>query len=420
MWPCLNVRANVRIHGDIPMDICQPVRRLLLIAPLLLVLTACGDDDDVLSNTNTPTTEATTPAATFSSTPSPTQFLLDGTMLVFIRDPVDQLRGYGALWISDADGHNARQISPDGINAAIASTGRDEGGGSVIYYVTQDTETTQTIWLYDLDSRSETSIFSYEGDPDTLSASVSPDGQYIAYVASSGLYFHDRTSDETRLLFASGDYDACQAAQLAECHAYIAPQWSTDNSLILATHSVYEGGWVDVIDPFADPPITYIEDSRTIPSSGNWSPDSDAVCAQGIYGGASSLYLFEAPTWETERLTPEYEDWTQNPEGRWVTDCGWLSETEILFATSLQNPPLKSELDLIDTSSRETTVITTFETSSCCSGVVTALPDARAAMLQFIDSAGYTWVQPLLVDIDTGASQPILSPGDFVVAAFTR
>jgi len=61
---------------------------------------------------------------------------------------------------------------------------------------------------------------------------------------------------------------------------------------------------------------------------------------------------------------------------------------------------------------------------TCCSfGRLTGVEGERSVVAQFpeyVEDNTPRWDRPQLIDIDSGASQPILETDDFVVAAFTR
>lgn len=398
-------------------------RRLLLVSPALLVALSCGGGDAQSSPTQTPTAVIETPTPLPATPTAVPPILGEDSTLVFIRHPVSIFPLLGELWISDGDGENARRVSPRGVTAAYAGKVRGKSGVDV-YFVTEEGEEDRSVWRLEIDSGEAQPVFSYQSPPNSLEAAVSPDGAYIAFVESTGLSLLNVASGDIRLLLASGDRTACANFDLFECHGDDGPQWSPDGRLLLVTHTVYEGGWVQVIDPFADPPMALVAGAREVPSSGFWSPSSGAVCAMGVYGGNSGLYLLEGPDWEPQNRFPGYEDWTMNPEGRSVADCAWLDESEVAYVTFSQTPSRAAELDVLNTPTDDWRVVALFEeVSSCCTGRVMAVEGQRLVVAQFFEHDernSVRWARPQIVDVDSGESRLVLETDDVVVAAFTR
>jgi hypothetical protein len=398
-------------------------RFLAIAAATLVILAGCGDDDDELAPTDgTPTIEATTTTTTPTVSPSPSPVERVGAMLVFLRAPADPYGHVGTLWMIDAAGLNARQISPQGVLAAFAGSGRNEGGRRVVYYVADEGANLRSIWAYDVDSGTSSNLFSYEAIPDAWDAAVSPDGTNIVFLASSGLSLHEMSTGETRLLFDLGQPGGCDPPLFDQCQYYVAPQWSAGGQLVLTTRVIYEGGWVQVIDPFVEPPRTFIDGSRAVPSSGRWSPNGDAVCGTGVgLAEPAGVYVLRAPDWALEDRFPEYRDPSLNLAGRYVTDCGWPTESEVVYTTSLSTAG-GAELDLLDVNTGDWRIVREFpEVVTCCSSRVTPVQGSRSVIAQFSEEGGDTgfrWAQPQLVDIDTGDARPILQAEDVVVAAF--
>ena len=321
--------------------------------------------------------------------------------------------------MSDLDGSNERQVSPPGIKTAPAGTSRTEVGGTYVYYISEDSDTDRSLWRFDPATSETTMLVQYQDTPGEFYGDVSPDGAHFAHTEPLGLDLYDFASATTKTLFAAGSGSDCVSGTIAQCYSWIAPQWSPDGKLLLVVHSVYEGGWVEVIDPFQSPPAVYTQGSREYPSGGEWSPDSSTVCAQGQYGNTSSLYLLEAPDWEARRVTGEYEDYTQNPDGHGVLDCGWLNDDTVYLAER-QQPQLEAEVNILFQNTGDTRLITTLPATSCCSGRLVVPDGGRVAVAQLYggSSGGYGWLQPSEVNLDSGAATPILHEGDVIAGYF--
>ena len=79
------------------------------------------------------------------------------------------------------------------------------------------------------------------------------------------------------------------------------------------------------------------------------------------------------------------------------------------------------ELNLLDRRTGESRLIATLpDGTSCCTGALSVLADARLAVTQFIVNEGSqsVWSQPATVDLDTGETTHILQKGDLVVSTF--
>jgi hypothetical protein len=386
------------------------------IAIALALVIACGDDEAPSPTPSSLASESATPSP--AATPT-----FPAAYLLFIRGTEEVGFPYlGELWMSDIDGNNERRITPEGVAAVAISPRRNEGGGAVIYFITKDGESERSLVRFDVDSETRDTVLSYTDALGRFYGDVSPNGQYYVHTQPLGLELYNIRDHTSRTLFASGHGATCQSVSIDECYnSWIAPAWSWDNSLLLTTHAVYEGGWVEVIDPHESPPLVLTEGSRGGPSQGEWSPRGTAVCAYGQYANTSSLYVLESPEWEARRATEELEDYTKNPDGRGVVDCGWLGEDNVLYLSVRQHPSVRGELFLLRRGSGETRLITELQdVTGCCAGKLLAAPDMSVAVTQFLDSdQDYFWTQPAVVDLVTGDITHVLEKGDILVGAFT-
>lgn len=325
----------------------------------------------------------------------------------------------GALWISEADGSGARQLTPEGVAASFAGVVAGKSGAPVLYYVTEDREDARSVWQLDLSTDDAQLLFSF-GAPGS-SVVVSPDGRYIAFAHATGLAIFDLASGRKTEVLSGGDSSACLANVIAQCFSYYPAAWSPDGRLLLVTKGLYEGAFVTVIDPFGEPPARLVEGWRQFPSSGTWSPGGDAVCAFGRYADVSGLYVLNAPEWEPTILNPEFEDQAANPEGRMVVGCDWIDRGTVAFLGIRQTPSMRGELSLLDTQTGKSTPVATVEEEiGCCMGNLTMVPGESLAIAQFTKNldGGSQWTRPAITDLATGAVTHVLGDGDFVAAAY--
>src|SRR6185295_14716447 len=95
-------------------------------------------------------------------------FTPDGKQLIWSSNR----SGHFEIWIAEADGRNARQLSQDGFDAENPTATRD---GWVIYGA--GSEPTQGVWKIRLDGSQATKIVAgINAHPE-----VSPDGRYVLY-----------------------------------------------------------------------------------------------------------------------------------------------------------------------------------------------------------------------------------------------
>jgi hypothetical protein len=391
--------------------------QLLLSLLVAAVIAACNEDAELPAGSETATPVA--PSLT-SVTPTGPPTTPAGK-LIFLRDQPDPNYLHGAIWISDLDGSNARQVSPAGVNASYIGNRRSEANGFLIYYAIQDGTGTTTLYSAALDSGENTVALTYPDTPDYYSAHISPDGRYLVHTTPLSLDMYDFATGQTVTLFTWGSGPDCLANVFEQCYRAVSPEWSPDGRLLKVIHTVYEGGWAEVVDPFASPVAVLTEGNRSYPHNGTWSPGSDALCAQGIgLAELSGLYLLEHPDWEARNLFPEFEDWTINPDSRQVLFCDWLNENEVAFATVAELPETRGEVWLYDRATGQSRLITTIpEANGCCGGSIAAVPESDWVITQGLrhTSTDFVRTQPTVVDVRTGGKRHILREGDLILDA---
>ncbi len=348
--------------------------------------------------------------------------------LIFIRHLESVFPLEGVLWMSNPDGTEERQLTPDGEMATFAGLIADR-----FYYVTRGDETSRTLWSLNLSSSQRSAIFSFQARSSFGgSADVSPEGRYVTYVNLDGLNLLDLASMDSRTLRSTGNLDACRAGTLSECVGYYSPAWSPDGRLLLVGKGFYEGGSVVVVDPFKNPPheLFPVSLGDSLPSVGVWSPYGDAFCAFGLYAAPSGLYVGEPPDWRPINRLPEYE--LPPSAGRdqlWVRGCQWIGPTTIAFLTHVEE---LSQQGVASEGRMDVSVYSTL--TDDWSTVATADPEDYWSAYDLIAVPGGSQViaayqrepppgqafdlaRPLLIDVATGDVTPVLQQGDFVVAA---
>lgn len=401
-------------------------RHYLACWPLLVaaMVVACTEDDEQLASSPT---GAVSPATTIAA-PDASGATLAGmsdVTLVFIRGDTDpNYPTAGPIWVSDGDGSNARQVTPVGVTAGYVGRGVSKSSGNLLYYLIQDPGANTTIYSADLDTGETALIMSYPDLPNYYFADVSTDGRYVVHTQPLGLDMYDFETGRNVTLFQSGSGPDCLANVFEECYRAIDPDWSPDGRLLKVVHSVYEGGWAEVVDPFQSPVPVFTAGGRAYPHNGRWSPGSDALCAHGIgLAQLSGLYLLESPDWETRNLFPEFEDYTINPDSRQVMACDWLNRSEVAFLT-MRERPREGELHVFDRATGQSRLITTLpEGTGCCGGTIAAVPGTSyvvAQVLQLEGGSQFLLSQPAVVDVRTGETEHILQMDDIILDVFSR
>lgn len=371
--------------------------------------------------------EAESPSASVTASPqamAPPLSDAGGGTVVFLRGQADPQYLTGAIWISDLDGANAKRVTPEGARASYVGLAVSKSGGTLIYFATQDAEGSTTVYDADLDTGKIAPVLTYPDIPDYYYADVSPDGRYLVHTQPLGLDMYDFATGTNATLFQSGSGPDCLANVIEQCYRAIAPDWSPDGRLLSVTHSVYEGGWAEVVDPFQTPPTVFTAGDRSYPRVVAWSPGSDAVCAQSVgLGDPSGLYLLESPDWEARNLFPEFEDYTANPDSRQVVGCDWVNANEVAFLTMVERPQRQGELWVYNRGTGDSALIVTLpEGTGCCGGVVVAVPGTDHVIAQVLQDEGgsdFPWSQPAVVNVRTGETYHILEKDDIILDAFS-
>ncbi|MBC7893919.1 MAG: PD40 domain-containing protein, partial [Cytophagaceae bacterium] len=164
-----------------------------------------------------------------------------------------------------------------------------------------------------------------------ISPAVSPDGKYVAYFSSRGLFGMDlyladvetgRVLEQLTSVTTNSHFD--QLSFLSS-----AGTWSPDGQKLAFVVYAQGDNEIDVMD------VSSRRIERRIKVSGvgamadpSWSPDGNVVAFTGYKGGLSDLYLHDLTTGQTRQVTNDREAQLQpswSPDGKrlaFVTDAG--------------------------------------------------------------------------------------------------
>jgi hypothetical protein len=137
-----------------------------------------------------------------------------------------------------------------------------------------------------------------------------------------------------------------------------------------------------------------------------------------------------APDWKPLNLLPQYEQYeTSDSYGNGVKSCVWLDERRIAFTTEYPSPfggvhPPKSEISIYDLQTGEVASIITIDGTGLLhlhGSYLVGVPGGEFVVSQFVRSpkppgTPDEFAPPELVNTSSGARQPILDEGDWVVA----
>jgi Tol biopolymer transport system component len=190
---------------------------------------------------------------------------------------------------------------------------------------------------------------------ENVSPSISPDGKYVAYYSSRGLFGLDLYVAEVATGRVVKQLTSVTNDRHFDAISFIstAGTWSPDGKQV--AFIAYREGDTEI-------QIVDVESGRTVRkispagigavNDPAWSPDGRSIAFSGMKGGISDLYLFDLGTGATTQLTTGREAEIQpawSPDGRtlaFVTDRGPGTDFTIL-----SHGPMR--LALIDITSRE-------------------------------------------------------------------
>lgn len=281
----------------------------ILVALAVVALFVFSDDDEPERVVAPPVPTGTPPAPAALSPPvslrqptatipPPLPTLEPGPgRLVFLKDE--------ELWVAPLDGSaTPRMFASGGLGSRYAGYVQRPGRGIELYYMTQLIERPMpsgdrgdfAVYRVALSGGTPEELVRFEGrafrHPLSRSqASVSPDGQYLAYVHGPGLAILDLTSGATQQVLQNG---ACDGPVFETCWDYRRPEWSPDGRLLKVSKVLWEGSLTVLIAPFETP----LGVTETLYSGAStWSLDGQQLCIRKLtYLGLSPTLVYDVAT----------------------------------------------------------------------------------------------------------------------------
>ncbi|MBI1886703.1 MAG: hypothetical protein HYS09_10405 [Chloroflexi bacterium] len=326
--------------------------------------------------------------------------------------------------MSRLDGSGLTQLTPSNQKASFVGIAHQKSA-SLLYYIARIDGKTYALRKRDLTSDEITTILRI-GAPRKSdrppTGSLRHDGKFLAFHHHDGIdVIRLDTGRIWRVL--TNDERGCEGPPgPAHCFGFFGPQWSPDGRLLLAQRIFYEGGDHVIVDPFSEAPDIIDLDPATFAAA--WSPSSHAVCHFGMYAAPSGLYLSSGPEWQPRNLLPDYEIEDPDRPLRSLTACAWLDEWRIVFSSSSNGfRPPRSQIKVSDVRTGRISSTATFhDNEQLFTRGVLVVPDGEFVITQFVppkpDRPDEVTEpnRPVLVNISTGNTTPILQPGDWVVA----
>ncbi len=364
-----------------------------------LLFAACGGGEEP-QPTPSVTVARPSPTPEPKPTPTPTPEVERAPRLIFLRSQPDPFSPLGVIHVSYLDGSNVIQLTPADVDAIYVGLVVDpQSAVPTLYYLARQDENAHALWRLDFGTAERSSIFAFEVEVFTT-ASVSPDGRFIAFLHIDGTDLLEVATMERRGLLPGG----CQSGG---CHGYAPLSWSPDGTLLMAGEFYPDGGYAGIVDPLEDSP-EFI--SAHGGGHGEWSPLGDTVCTTGLYGQPSGLFLSHAPTWQDTRDALE-----GNPHFdtriAYIDDCVWLDENRIAF-TSQDTFGGASGVFSYDLTTDE--VVQVYSIEGGCHDIV-AMPGVLSVVYQPCTTRQRD-TRPEIVNLQDGSHTPVLQPGDWVVA----
>lgn len=201
-----------------------------------------------------------------------------------------------------------------------------------------------------------------ENGDQNVSPSVSPDGKYVAFFSSRGLFGIDLYLAETATGRVVRQLTSVTSDPHFDALSFIssAGSWSPDGRQLAVVVFADGDNEIDIIN-VADGSI-----SRRIRPAGvgamadpAWSPDGSSIAFSGLSGGLSDLYTFNLADNTTQRLTNDREAQLQpawSPDGRtlaFATDAGPATRFDLMQFGELR-------LATLDVATRAVTLLPQF------------------------------------------------------------
>ena len=234
----------------------------------------------------------------------------------------------GPLWISEIAGSRTLALTPNGVSASFAGmTGDPLNGTGTVYYVTDISDDAAAIYRIRFPAGAPEHVLDFTPwDARFATASLSPDGRYVAYTDRYGLQRLDLQTYGVLQLAAGNPDPNCDARS---CLTFSRPAWSPDGSLITASETFYEKVAKQVvIDPFSpgSDPI------KIGTFCGDWSADSKSICTTSdLEGGGSGLHVASKPDWTIAVYLATFKDPVGGAAAS-VDSCSWLTPTTLAIS----------------------------------------------------------------------------------------
>ena len=371
---------------------------LITVAGVVLVLSGdSGEPQQALAPTPTAEPEATvTPAATLppsptttiGSAPLPTLAPTDGT-LVYLRGT--------DLWVASLDGGQTlppRAITTDSLGIGYAGHVSRADGGTDLYFTIQLSEdrvennryiTDYGLYRATLKGGEPEELFRFSGRRLSFNfpsgASVSPNGEHVAYSDTEGLVLLDLASGERTRLLSNGDCTGFQT-----CVGYYVPKWSPTGGLLKVTEVFYEGAFDIIINPF-ESPVSVID----IQQGGLysvWSPDGERLCmGQDLVIGSGMLVLFDVGTGRIDDLAVKLQ--ALAPNGTMLRTlahgCVWSEDGRLTVSYIVSDDPRSRRIAVID---EQLAFLTQSESIPHLLHVLAWLPDSSGVVFDRSSTTG--------------------------------
>lgn len=249
------------------------------------------------------------------------------------------------IFVSNSDGSNAVKLV-DGKNKP-GFAGWSNGGK--IFYYTELSGATFTLYKKDLTSNISSKVFDFEGSDKNVefyssNAHVSSDEKFVIYSRAKDIHLYNLTNGLDKKLLT---HKECLAktnsntlsslivkpvyASTTDCYGYYFPKWSPDNQRVVIRKILYEGAVQIVINPFENNAQEKDMKQGGIPS---WSSVDRLLAIAGSGYGPGSLYLISNVD------SPIAQDIFLNNsvfKNRYVGGATWSSDKRIAFSFADDN-----------------------------------------------------------------------------------